>query len=64
MEIDDDLAAMLTDRFREKPAVEIVHGDATALDFADSLWKDDPLEVVSRAKAGFLRAWEARTVPA
>lgn len=37
-------------------------GSFTALDFEDSLWKEDPLEVVSRAKAGFLRAWEARTV--
>ena len=39
-------------------------GSFTDRDFEDSLWKQDPLEVVQRAKAGFLRAWEARRVPA
>ena len=35
VEIDDALAAMLTERFAANPAVEIVHGDATALDLPD-----------------------------
>ena len=35
VEIDDELAAMLTDRFAEVPSVEIVHGDATSLAYAD-----------------------------
>jgi sugar phosphate isomerase/epimerase len=39
-------------------------GSFTDQDFEDSLWKQDPLEVVKRAKAGFLRAWEARKVTA
>lgn len=30
-EIDDELAAMLTDRLAEFPSVEIVNGDATSL---------------------------------
>ncbi len=29
VEIDDELAAMLTDRFADVPSVEIVNGDAT-----------------------------------
>jgi sugar phosphate isomerase/epimerase len=29
----------------------------------DSLWKQDPLDVVSRGKAGFERAWAARREP-
>lgn len=33
VEIDPDLAALLTDRFAGNPAVTIVHGDATALEF-------------------------------
>lgn len=33
VEIDGDLAAMLTKRFAAVPAVEIVRGDATALDY-------------------------------
>lgn len=33
VEIDDELAAMLTDRFAGTPSVEIVQGDATALAF-------------------------------
>lgn len=36
VEIDDELAAMLTDRFAEVPTVEIVHGDATSLAYADA----------------------------
>ena len=32
-------------------------------DYEDSLWKLDPAELISRSKAGFLRAWEARVVP-
>jgi SAM-dependent methyltransferase len=35
VEIDHDLAAMLTDRFRENRSVVVVRGDATALDFED-----------------------------
>src|SRR5918912_2081578 len=35
VEIDDALAAMLTDRFADVPSVEIVHGDATSLSYAD-----------------------------
>jgi ubiquinone/menaquinone biosynthesis C-methylase UbiE len=36
VEIDDELAAMLTDRFADVPSVQIVHGDATSLAYADS----------------------------
>jgi SAM-dependent methyltransferase len=35
VEIDDELAALLRERFADKPSIEIVNGDATALDFAD-----------------------------
>jgi ubiquinone/menaquinone biosynthesis C-methylase UbiE len=35
VEIDDELAAMLTDRFADVPSVQIVHGDATSLRYAD-----------------------------
>ena len=35
MEIDEQLATMLTDRFAAKPGVQIVHGDATALTYED-----------------------------
>ena len=35
VEIDGELAAMLTERFAGAPSVEIVHGDATALDYPD-----------------------------
>ncbi|MCV7177607.1 class I SAM-dependent methyltransferase [Mycolicibacterium sphagni] len=35
VEIDDRLAAMLTERFADAPSVRIVRGDATALDFPD-----------------------------
>ena len=35
VEIDDELAAMLTDRFAEFPSVEIVNGDATSLAYGD-----------------------------
>jgi ubiquinone/menaquinone biosynthesis C-methylase UbiE len=35
VEIDDELAALLTDRFAAVPTVEIVRGDATALDYPD-----------------------------
>lgn len=38
-------------------------GSFTDLDFDDSLWKEDAVEVVRRARAGFLRAWEARRAP-
>ena len=39
-------------------------GSFTDQDFHDSLWKQDPAEVVARAKAGFDAAWEARKAPA
>jgi ubiquinone/menaquinone biosynthesis C-methylase UbiE len=35
VEIDDELAAMLIDRFAAVPSVQIVHGDATTLAYAD-----------------------------
>ncbi len=33
-------------------------------DFPDSLWKQDPADVIARSKAGFDAAWEARKAPA
>lgn len=46
--------------------LEIFSDDGTFTDqsFEDSLWKQDPLDVVRRAKAGFDRAWAARKAPA
>jgi sugar phosphate isomerase/epimerase len=35
-------------------------GSFTDMDFEDSLWKQDPFDVIRRAKAGFDTAWEAR----
>jgi ubiquinone/menaquinone biosynthesis C-methylase UbiE len=35
VEIDDQLAAMLRERFADVPSVQIVHGDATSLSYAD-----------------------------
>jgi len=35
VEIDDELAAMLRDRFADVPSVQIVLGDATSLSYAD-----------------------------
>jgi ubiquinone/menaquinone biosynthesis C-methylase UbiE len=35
VEIDDELAAMLTERFADVSSVQIVHGDATSLQYAD-----------------------------
>ncbi|OBF36678.1 methyltransferase type 11 [Mycobacterium sp. ACS1612] len=35
VEIDGDLAAMLTERFADVPSVQIVHGDATSLAYPD-----------------------------
>ncbi|WP_123026116.1 class I SAM-dependent methyltransferase [Mycolicibacterium stellerae] len=35
VEIDEELAAMLTDRYADVPSVEIVNGDATSLSYAD-----------------------------
>jgi ubiquinone/menaquinone biosynthesis C-methylase UbiE len=35
VEIDEELAAMLVERFASNPAVEIVNADATALDYPD-----------------------------
>jgi len=39
-------------------------GSFSDQDFEDSLWKQDPVDVVRRGKAGFERAWAARKVPA
>lgn len=38
-------------------------GSFTDQDFEDSLWKQDPLDVVKRGRAGFARAWNARMKP-
>ncbi|MFN8188424.1 MAG: sugar phosphate isomerase/epimerase family protein [Gaiellales bacterium] len=38
-------------------------GSFSDMDFEDSLWKQDPLEVVKRGKAGFEKAWAARKAP-
>jgi sugar phosphate isomerase/epimerase len=38
-------------------------GSFSDMSFEDSLWKQDPLEVVRRGKAGFERAWAARRAP-
>jgi sugar phosphate isomerase/epimerase len=38
-------------------------GSFTDQDFEDSLWKQDPVDVVRRGRAGFQRAWEARKTP-
>jgi ubiquinone/menaquinone biosynthesis C-methylase UbiE len=35
VEIDDELAATLTNRFADVPSVQIVHGDATSLPYAN-----------------------------
>jgi sugar phosphate isomerase/epimerase len=39
-------------------------GSWTDQDFHDSLWKQDPADVIARGKAGFEAAWEARKAPA
>jgi sugar phosphate isomerase/epimerase len=39
-------------------------GSFTDQDFEDSLWKQDPVDVVRRGREGFERAWEARKTPA
>jgi sugar phosphate isomerase/epimerase len=39
-------------------------GSFTDMPFEDSLWKEDPVSVVERGKAGFERAWAARKPPA
>jgi sugar phosphate isomerase/epimerase len=39
-------------------------GSFTDMDFEDSLWKQDPFDVIRRAKAGYDAAWEARKAPA
>jgi sugar phosphate isomerase/epimerase len=38
-------------------------GSFTDMDFEDSLWKQDPVDVVRRGKAGFEKAWAARRPP-
>src|SRR4051812_8668303 len=39
-------------------------GSFTDQDFEDSLWKQEPVDVVRRAREGFERAWDARRTPA
>lgn len=39
-------------------------GTFTDQDFEDSLWKQDPADVIRRGREGFERAWAARKVPA
>jgi sugar phosphate isomerase/epimerase len=39
-------------------------GSFSDMDFEDSLWKQDPVDVVKRGKAGVERAWSARKAPA
>jgi sugar phosphate isomerase/epimerase len=45
--------------------LEIFSDDGQFTDYAllDSLWREDPLDVVVRGKAGFERAWETRRAP-
>ena len=38
-------------------------GSFSDQDFDDSLWKQDPLDVCRRGKAGFEKAWAARKAP-
>ena len=38
-------------------------GSFSDQDFEDSLWKQDPLDVCRRGKAGFEKAWAARKAP-
>jgi sugar phosphate isomerase/epimerase len=38
-------------------------GSFSDMDFEDSLWKQDPLDIVRRGKAGFEKAWAERKVP-
>ena len=45
--------------------LEIFSDDGTFEDdFEDSLWKQDPVEVIRRGKAGFEQAWSDRKAPA
>jgi sugar phosphate isomerase/epimerase len=46
--------------------LEIFSDDGTFTDIPleDSLWQEDPIELVKRGKAGFERAWAARKSPA
>ena len=52
IEIDDDLAAMLTERFADMPSVQIVDGDATALAMTTTV---SPARPVSRCCITFRR---------
>ncbi len=38
-------------------------GSFSDMDFDDSLWKQDPVDVCRRGKAGFEKAWAARKAP-
>ncbi len=62
------LVEIYAERDRSTPVgrfLEIFSDDGTFTDqdFEDSLWKQDPVDVVKRGRAGFLKAWEARKVP-
>lgn len=51
--------------FRGWYELEILSDDGThGLDFPDSLWKLDPLDLVTRGRDAFLAAWDARRSPA
>ncbi len=39
-------------------------GSFSDQDFEDSLWKQDPIDVITRGREGFEKAWAARKVPA
>ena len=39
-------------------------GSFSEMDFEDSLWKQEPLDVLRRGREGFRKAWEARKRPA
>ena len=39
-------------------------GSFTDKDFDDSIWKQDPIDVIARGKAGFEAAWAQRRAPA
>jgi sugar phosphate isomerase/epimerase len=38
-------------------------GSFSDMDFEDSLWKQDAVDVCRRGKAGFVKAWDARKAP-
>jgi 16S rRNA (adenine1518-N6/adenine1519-N6)-dimethyltransferase len=52
IEKDDDLAAELIRRFRERPDVTVVHGDALQIELADRLGPDRPVRLISNVPYG------------